>query len=187
MERDLFDVLDQSEGFVFVPPKLRRITPRRHQLAATVLLINNVAAQIAQRRFQHVEYKLGPGRAAGRAGAEIGPELMLMLGFGEIAQHFGRRSEKDESAALIEQNRLVKHLEKFRARLMDRDHDDLVVGHAPNDLDHVLGVFRRQTGSWLIEKINVRHPDHIEPDVEPFALAAAQRLFDGATNYSIPP
>ena len=63
-ERDLFDVLDQAERFVLVAPELRRITPRRDQLPAIVLLVNNVAANVAQRRFQHVENKFRPRRSA---------------------------------------------------------------------------------------------------------------------------
>src|SRR5205823_5810813 len=46
---NLLHILDQPERFIFVPPEFRRVTPRRHQLAAIVLLVNNVAAQIAQR------------------------------------------------------------------------------------------------------------------------------------------
>ena len=67
-----------------------------------------------------------------------------MLGFGEVAQHVAGRAEKDEAAAFVEQDRLVKHLEKFRARLVDRDDDDLVVRERANDLDDVLGIFRRE-------------------------------------------
>ena len=72
----------------------------------------------------------------------------------------------------------MKQLEQLRARLVDRDHDDFVVGHRSNNLDHVLGIFGGQTRRRLVEKINVRHPDHIEADVESLALATAQRLLD---------
>jgi len=33
---------------------------------------------------------------------------MLMLGLGKIAEHFGRRSEKDQATAFVEQNRFVE-------------------------------------------------------------------------------
>ena len=67
---------------------------------------------------------------------------MLMFRFGKIAKHVRRRAEKDKPPALIEQDRFVKHLEKFGARLVDRDDDDLIVRHAANDLDDVLGILR---------------------------------------------
>src|SRR5207253_5022534 len=60
----LLNILDQAEGFIFVPPEFRRVTPRRHQLTAIVLLVNNVVTEIAQRRFQNVENKFRPGRSA---------------------------------------------------------------------------------------------------------------------------
>ena len=85
--------------------------------------------KIAQRRLEHIEDEFRPRRAARRAGAQFRAELMLMLGFGEVTQHVGRRAEKDEPPAFVEQDRLVKHLEKLRARLVDRDDDDLVVRH----------------------------------------------------------
>ena len=80
----------------------------------------------------------------------------------------------------------VKHLEKFRARLVDRDDDDLVVRHAANDFDDVLGILRGKAGSRFVEKVNIRHADHIETDVEPFALAAAQRLLHRAAHDRVP-
>src|SRR5215510_7659401 len=98
---------------------------------------------------------------------------MLMFRLGEIAKHVGWRAEKDEAAAFVEQDRLLEHLENFRARLVNRNDDDLVVRHAPDDFDDVLGIFRRETGSWLVKQINVRHSDHIEADVKPFSLATA--------------
>ena len=107
-QRNLFDVLDQAKRFVLVAPELRRITARRHQLAAAVLLVNNVAAQIAQRRFQYVKDKFRSRRPARRTGTEIRAELVLVFGFGKIAKHFRRRPEKDQPAAFVEQERLVK-------------------------------------------------------------------------------
>ena len=112
---------------------------------------------------------------------------MLMFRFREVAQHVGGRAEKDEPAAFVEQDRLVKHLEKFRARLVDRDDDDLVVRQRADDLDDVLGILRRQTGSRLVEKINVGRADHIEADVEPFPLAAAERLLHRAADDAVAP
>ena len=68
-----------------------------------------------------------------------------MLRFREVLRASRGRAEKNDAAALIEQHRLVKHLEDLRARLVNRDEDDFVVRHPANDLDHVLGVFRRKT------------------------------------------
>src|SRR6476661_4352887 len=112
-QRDLLNVLNQAKRLVFVPPKLRGITARRHQLSAVVLLVNNIATEIAQRRFQNVENKFRTRRSTRWTGPEIGTELMLVLRFRKIAQHFRRRPEKDQPAALVEQDGLVKHLEKF--------------------------------------------------------------------------
>ena len=110
---------------------------------------------------------------------------MLMFGLGKITEHFGRRSEKDEPSTFVEQDRLVKQLKQFRARLVNCDDDDFVVRHRANDLDDVLRVFRRKAGSRLVEQINVRHPDHIETNVESFALATAQRLLDRGADHGI--
>ena len=84
------------------------------------------------------------------------------------------RSEKDEASAFVEQDCLVKHLKNFRARLMNGDNDDLVVREASNNFHDVLGILRGQAGSRLVEQINVRHPEHIEADVQAFPLAAAE-------------
>ena len=54
------------------------------------------------------------------------------------------RAEEDQTSALIQQDGLVKHLEKLRARLVNGDEDDLVVRHPPDDLDNVFGIFRRK-------------------------------------------
>ena len=111
-QRNLLDVLDQPERLVLVAPEFRRITAGRDELAAIVFLVDDVAAEVAQRRLQHVKNEFRPRRSAGRARAQFGAELMLMLRFGEVAQHVRRRAEKDEPPAFVEQDRLVKHLEK---------------------------------------------------------------------------
>ena len=98
---------------------------------------------------------------------------MLVLRFRKITEHLRGCAKKDEPAAFIEQHGLMEHLENFRTRLVNGDDDDLVVRHPTDDLHHMLRVLRGQTGSRLIEKIHVRHADHIEPNVEAFALAAA--------------
>ena len=110
---------------------------------------------------------------------------MLMFSFREVSQGVRRRSEKDESSTFIEQDHLLKHLENFRARLVDRHDHDFVVRHAPNDFDHMLGVFGRETGGWFVKQINIRHPNHIETDVEPFPLAATEGLFLGTADHRI--
>ena len=69
---------------------------------------------------------------------------------------------------------------------MNSDNDDLVVCHAANDLDHVFRVFRGEAGRRFIEKINVRHADHIETDIKAFALAAAQCLLVRAAHDGVP-
>ena len=127
---NLFDVLDQAKRFVFVAPEFRRITARGNKLAAAVLLVNDVATQIAQRRLQHIENEFRTRRSTGWTGAQFGAELMLVFRFCEIAKHVRRRAEKDEPSAFVEQDRLVKHLENFRARLVNGDDDDFVVRHA---------------------------------------------------------
>ena len=68
----------------------------------------------------------------------------------------------------------MKHLKNLRARLVNGDDDDLVMRHPTDDLHHVFRVLRGETRSRFIEQIHVRHADHIQPDVETFALAAAQ-------------
>ncbi len=106
--------------------------------------------------------------------AEIGrAELVLMFRFGEIAQHVARRAEEDEPAAFVEQDRLVKHLKNFRTGLMNGNNDYFVMRHPADDLDDMLGILRGQTGGRFVEEVNVGRADHIEPDVEPFAFAAA--------------
>jgi hypothetical protein len=67
----------------------------------------------------------------------------------------------------------MKHLEEFRARLMDGDDDDFVMRHSADNFHHVLGILRRKAGSRLVEQVNVGDADHVEPDVEPFPFAAA--------------
>src|SRR5439155_19150235 len=104
---------------VLIAPEIRRITPRRDELAAAVLFVNDVAAQIAQRRLQHVKNKFRPGRSTRGARTQFSTELVLMFRFREIAERVGRRSEKDEPPSLVEQDYLVKHLENFRAGLVN--------------------------------------------------------------------
>ena len=65
---------------------------------------------------------------------------MLVLGLGKIAQHLGRRTEENELTAFVEQDRLVKHLEKLRAWLVNGHDDDFVMRHPADDLDHVFGI-----------------------------------------------
>ena len=110
---------------------------------------------------------------------------MLMFGFREIPQHVRGRAEKDEPPALIKQDGLVKHLKQFRTRLMNCDDDDLVVRHPANDLDDVFRVFRGETGSRFVKKVNIGRTDHIETDVEPFPLAAAEGFFDRAADNAV--
>src|SRR6266480_2192590 len=109
-------------------------------MAADVFFINDVATQIPKRCLQHIENKLRAGGSAGRTRAEFSSELMLVFRLSEIAEHVGGRPKKDEAAAFVEQDGLVKHLENFRARLVNRNDNDLVVRHAPNDFHDVLGI-----------------------------------------------
>src|SRR5439155_11941471 len=124
-------------------------------------------------------------RAAERTGAELGAELMLMLRLGKVTKHVRRSAEENQATAFVEQNGLMEHLKKLRARLMDRNDDDFVVRHAPNNLDHVLGIFRGESGGRLVEKINVRHTNHVETDIKAFAFATAQCLPQGAAHHRI--
>ena len=109
-------------------------------MAAAVFFVNDVATQIAQRRFQHIENEFRTRRSAGWARAQFRPELMLMFCFSEIPKHVRRRSKKNEAPTFVEQDRLMKHLENFRAGLMNRNNDDFVVRHAPNNFHDVLGI-----------------------------------------------
>ena len=149
----LLHVLKQAEALVLVPPVIRRETARRHQLALRILLENDVAAQIAQRSFQHVEDELRARRAARRAAAQFRAEVLLVLRGGEVGEHLARRAVEDHAPAFVQQQRLGKHLEQLRGRLMDRDEDDLVVRHRANDLDDVLAVLRAQAAGRLVEEI----------------------------------
>ncbi len=137
----MLDVLNQAKRFILVAPEIGRVTARCHQLSARVLLVNDVAAQIAQRCFQHVENKFRPRRAAGRTRPQLGAELVLMFRFGKVTEHVRRCAEKNKPTAFVEQDCLVKHLKDFRARLMDCNDDDFVVRHRADDFDNVLGVF----------------------------------------------
>src|SRR4030095_12481180 len=110
-------------------------------MTPTVFFVNNVATQIAQRRLQHIENEFRTCCATGWTSAQFGSELMLVFCFCEIAKHVRWSAEKEEASAFVEQDRLVKHLENFRAGLVNRDDDDLVVRHAPNNFHDVLGVF----------------------------------------------
>ena len=80
----------------------------------------------------------------------------------------------------------MKHLEEFGARLVNGNNYDLVVRHSADDLQDMLGVLRGEAGSGLIEKIDVGHADHIEANVEAFALAAAQRFALRAAHHCVP-
>src|SRR5207247_3994303 len=86
-------------------------------------------------------------------GTQFRPELMLVFRLRKIAEHIRRRSEKDEAPAFVEQDRFVKHLKKFRARLVNRDNDDFVMREASNDFHDVLGIFFGKGGSWCVETI----------------------------------
>src|SRR4026207_56244 len=110
-------------------------------MAAAVLFVNDIATQIAQRRLQHIKNEFRARGSAGWTSAQFSAELMLVFCFCEIAKHVRWRAEKDEASTFVEQDRLVKHLENFRAGLVNRDNDDLVVRHAPNNFHDVLGVF----------------------------------------------
>ena len=174
--RGLTHVPHEAPGLVFVAPVIRGVAAHGYELAAVVLLVNDVAAQVAERRFKHVENEFRPRRPAGGASAERRPEVLLVLRFGEVGQHFVRRAEEHHASAPVEEHGLVEHLENFRARLVDGDDDDFVVRHGPDDFHDVLGVLRRQTRGRFVEKVDVGRTDHIESDVEPFAFPAAQRF-----------
>src|SRR5207244_9945319 len=106
---NLLDVLDQPERLVLIAPEFRRVTARCDELAPAVFLINDIAAQIPQRRLQHIKNELGACCSTGWARAEFCAELMLMFRFSKVAQHVRRRPEKDKASAFVEQYRLVKH------------------------------------------------------------------------------
>ena len=68
---------------------------------------------------------------------------------------------------------------------MDRDDDDLIVRHAANDLDDVLGILRGKARGRFVEKVNIRQANHIQADVKTFAFAAAQRFFRRAAHHGV--
>ena len=105
-----------------------------------------------------------------------------MFGLGEVFEHFLGGAEEDELAAAIQKDRLVKHLEDFRSRLVNRDEDDLVVRHAADDLNDVLGILGRETAGGLVEEVHVGGTDHVEADIEAFAFAAGEGLFVGGSD-----
>ena len=145
-------------------------------MAAVVLLVEDVAAEVAQGGLEHVEDELRTRRSAGLAPPEFRAEELLVLRLREVGEHFGRRAEEDEPPPLVEQEGLVEHLEDLRGRLVDRDEDDLVVRHAPDDLDDMLRVLGGETTRRLVKEVDVGSADHVEADVEALALAAAEDL-----------
>ena len=169
---------------VFVPPEVGRKAARGDEVALCIVLEDDVAAEVAQGRFQHVENELGPRGAARGAAAEFGAEVLLVLGIGEILEHLGGRAEEDHAPAFVEQQRFREHLEKLRGRLVDGDEDDLVVRHRADDLDDVLAVLRAEAACRFVEKENVRAGDHVQADVQPLALAAGERLFHRRIRFS---
>ena len=75
---------------------------------------------------------------------------------------------------MIQQERFVKELEEAGAGLVDTDDDDLVVRQPTNQLQHVLGILGGQSRGRLIEEVDVGNPDHVQPRVEPLALATGE-------------
>src|SRR5438046_10156411 len=111
---------------------------------------------------------------------------MLMFRISEIAKHVRRRSKKNEAPTFVEQDRLMKHLENFRAGLMNRNNDDFVVRHAPNNFHDVLGILCGKARSRFVKKVDVRHAKHIGSNIEAFSLAAAQRFLLRTADHCIP-
>ena len=69
---------------------------------------------------------------------------------------------------------------------MDRYEHDLVVRHVPDDLHDVLGVLRAEATRRLVKKVNVGRADHIQADIQPLALAAAQDFLGGRADDGTP-
>src|SRR5205807_9524363 len=130
----------------------------RHKLTTAVFFVNDIATQVAQRCLQHIENEFRPRRSARWTRAQFSAELMLMLRLRKIAQHVRRRSEKDKASAFVEQDRFVKHLENFRAWLVNSDNDDLVVRHAPNDFHDVLGVLEERAEGGSVDRLKFGNP-----------------------------
>ena len=172
----LLHLLHEAVGLELVAPVFRGEAPRWDELAAVVLFVDDVAAQVAQRGLQHIEDELRPRRAAGLAASEFGSEELFVLGFREVGQHLGRRSEEDQLPSLVEEEGFLEHLEDLRGGLVDRHEDDLVVGHAADDLDDVLGILGREAAGRLVEEVDVGRADHVQADVETLALAPAEHL-----------
>ena len=81
----------------------------------------------------------------------------------------------------------MEHLEETRARLVDRDDDDLVVGHAPDDVEHVLGILGGQAGGRFVEKVDIGDADDIHADVEALALAVRHGLAARVAGQAVAP
>ena len=60
----LLDFLEQAMGFVFVAPVVRRVAAGGHELPPVVFLQNDVAAEVAERRFEHIENEFRAGCSA---------------------------------------------------------------------------------------------------------------------------
>ena len=169
-------LLHQAVGLVFVPPVVGREPPRRNELPTVVFLENDVAAEVAQRRFEHIENELRPRGAANLASARRGGGGLAVLGLGEVLQRLLRRAEEDQLAPAVQHDRFVEHLEDPRGGLVDRHEHDLVVRHVADDLHDVLGILGAEPARGLVEKVDVGRADHVESDVQPLALAAAENL-----------
>src|SRR5688572_2282428 len=134
----MLHLLQEPEALVFIPPVIRGKAARRDELSLDIFLVNDVPAEIAQRRLEDVEDELRSSRAAGGTAPEFRSKMLLMLRRCEVLEHLMWSPIEDELAALIEQQRLREHLEDFRSRLVNGHQHDLVVSHRSDDFDHVL-------------------------------------------------
>ena len=136
----MLHLLHEAIGFEFVAPVFRGEAASRHQLAAVVLLVDDVSTKIAERGFEHIKDEFRARRAAGLAAAELRAEELLVLRLSEVGEHLCWCAEENQFAPLVEQEGFLEHLKNLRRRLMDRHQHDLVVGHATDDLDDMLRV-----------------------------------------------
>ena len=109
---------------------------------------------------------VGPRCSAGWARAEFGAELMLVFGLGKVAA-CPSACRKYEAPAFVEEDRLVKHLEKFRARLVIVTMMILLCASA-RIISMTCSESFDESPRSAHQKGKRRPIDHVEPDVEPF-------------------
>ncbi len=114
-----------------------------------------------------------------RSGVAVRRHVIAGLVVAEISE--GRRhvAEERHPAAAIEQQHLVEQLEQLRARLVRDDEENAAVQRSIfQHFDHVERVARGESRGRFVEQEDFVVAQQLESDVQPLALAAAQRLVE---------